>query len=99
MNFTEQLSAMTFLIAFFLGVTFGVIGGAVYGSLREDREKTLLRAAPDLVGDGARTILGVCTCGDRHTVRLLAGGGQVPTYGRDKRKSDGAGTREKSPER
>jgi hypothetical protein len=96
MNFIEQLSAMTLLIAFFTGVTFGVIGGAVYGSLREDHKKTLLQqAAPDLLSSGARMIFGVCARDNGYMARVLPGGSQVPRCGRDERNSDGSGTRVK----
>jgi hypothetical protein len=33
MDFIEQLSAVTLLIVFLFGVTFGMIGGAVHGGL------------------------------------------------------------------
>ena len=56
MNFVEQLTAITILIDFLFGVTFGIVGGAVLGSRREDYEKTLLGAAPDAFSAGARVI-------------------------------------------
>jgi hypothetical protein len=98
MNFIEQLSAVTLLIVFLFGVAFGMIGGAVHGSLSEDRKKTLLRVAPDLVSGGARVIFGVCTRDDGYMARLLPGG-RVPRYGRGERNSDGSGTRGKDPKR
>jgi hypothetical protein len=69
-----------------------------HGSLCEDRKKTLLRVAPDLVSGGARMIFGVYTCDDGSMARLLPGG-RVPRYGQGERDSDGSGTWGKDPER
>lgn len=88
MNFVEQLTAVTLLVDFFLGVTFGVVGGAVHGSLHEDREKSLLRKAPDLVSEGARVMYGVYTRDDGYMARMLDGGDQVPRDERDERRGD-----------
>jgi hypothetical protein len=74
MNFVEQVSAVLLLVDFFLGVTCGVIGGAVHGSRREDRESTMLRAAPDPISAGARVIYGVYTSADEYMIGLLPGG-------------------------
>jgi hypothetical protein len=59
MNFIEQLSAVTLLIAFLFGAALGIVGGTVHGSLCEDRKKTLLLAAPDLLSGSARMIFGL----------------------------------------
>ena len=77
MNFVEQLTAMALMVDFFLGVAFGVVGGAVHGSLREDRDKTFLGGAPDLVSEGARVLLGVFTRDDGYMARLLASRDQM----------------------
>ena len=90
MNFIEQLTAVALLVDFFLGVTFGVIGGAAHGSLREDRERTLLRAARDPVSAGARAVHGLYTGDDGYLATLLSGSGQALMDGRrDERRSDG----------
>jgi hypothetical protein len=34
MNFVEQLTAVALLVDFCLGMTIGMVGGAVHGSLR-----------------------------------------------------------------
>lgn len=102
MNFVEQLTAVTLLVDFFLGVTFGVVGGAVHGSLREDRQRTLLRAAPDLLSKGARAMYGVSTRDDGYMAHLLDGGGPVPPVGqdeRDERRGDDPGAQGKDPKR
>jgi hypothetical protein len=102
MNFIEQLTAVTLLVDFFLGVTLGIVGGAVHGSLREDRGKTLLRQAPDPVSDGARVMYGVYTRDDGYMARLLDGVGQVPPNDKDdrnKRRDGHSGAQRKDPER
>lgn len=52
MNFVEQVTAVTLLVDFFLGVTFGVVGGAVYGSSFEGRWRSLLLSGGDRVPGG-----------------------------------------------
>ena len=100
MNFIEQLTAVTLLVDFLLGVTLGIVGGAVHGSLREDREKTLLRQAPDLVSEGARVMYAAYIRDDAgYLRRLLSGGDQVPEGDRDKRRYDDSGAKGKGTER
>jgi hypothetical protein len=97
MNFVEQLTAVTLLVDFFLGVTFGVVGSAVHGSVREDRDKSLLRKAPDLVSEGARVMFAVYRRDDDgYMARLLDRGDRVP---RDERRGDDFGPHGKDPER
>jgi len=76
MNFVEQLTAITILIDFLFGVTFGIVGGAVLGSRREDYEKTLLGAAPDAFSAGARVMYGVFTRDAGYPPSLLPGSGE-----------------------
>ena len=78
MNFVEQLSAVVLLLDFLLGVTFGVVGGASFGSRRENRGFSLLRPAPDSVSDGARVVHGVYTRDDGYMASLPPGGAEVP---------------------
>lgn len=99
MNFVEQLTAVTLLVDFFLGVTLGVVGGAVHGSLHEDRERSLLREAPDLLSEGARLMYGVYTRDDGYMARLLDGGDQVQRPERDERRGDESGAQGKDLER
>lgn len=77
MNFVEQLSAVVLLLDFLLGVTFGVVGGASFGSRRENLRFSLLRSAPDAVSDGARVIYGVYTRDDGYMASLPPGGTAV----------------------
>lgn len=95
MNFVEQLTAVALLVDFCLGVTIGMVGGAVHGSLREDREKTLLGQPPDRLSRGARVMFGVYTRDDGYMARLLAGGDPVPAVDRD----DDYGGKRRDPER
>jgi hypothetical protein len=56
MGVIEQLSALLLLIDFLFGITFGVVGGAVFGS----RRGALVRAAlNDPLSAGAQVIHGV----------------------------------------
>ncbi len=71
----EQLAALSLLIAFLFGITFGVFGGAVHGSRRG---VLLVPAADDLLSAGARVIYGVCTRDeDGYPQGLLTGEGQA----------------------
>jgi hypothetical protein len=74
-NFVEQLTAIAILIDFLFGVTFGVVGGAILGSRREDYERTLLGEAPDPLSAGARVIYGVFTRDDGYLRSLLRDAG------------------------
>ena len=78
MNFVEQLTAIAILIDFLLGVTFGIVGGAILGSRREDYEKTLLGKAPDPLSAGARVVHGVFTRDDGYLRSLLPGSAEPP---------------------
>jgi hypothetical protein len=98
MNFIEQLTAVTLLVDFFLGVTFGVVGSAVHGSLREDRHRTLLRQAPDLVSEGAREMLYLSRRDDGYLASLLDGGSHVPET-QDERRGDDSGAQGTEPKR
>jgi hypothetical protein len=93
MNFVEQLTAVALLVDFFLGVTIGVVGGAVHGSLREDRKRTLLGQAPDPVSRGARAMLVPYARDDGYMARLLAGGDRVPASDRDEWRNDDSGAK------
>ena len=99
MNFIEQLTAVTLLIDFLLGMTCGMVGGAVYGSALEDSEYSLLRAAPDAVSAGARIIYGISTRDDGYMQSLLPPGGQEQGDDRDDRRSNGSGPEGTEPER
>ena len=77
MNFVEALTAIAILIDFLFGVTFGLVGGAMLGSRREDYDFSLLRAAPDPLSAGARVIHGVFTRDDGYLQRLLPGGSEA----------------------
>lgn len=99
MNFIEQLTAVTLLVDFFLGITFGVVGGAFYGSKLEDGMRSLLGTPPDAVSAGARKIHGIYTRDDGYMRNLLSSGDQVPGSDRDVRRGDDSGTEGKDLER
>ena len=94
-NFVEQLTAIAILIDFLFGVTFGVVGGAILGSRREDYEQTLLGEAPDPLSAGARVVYGVFTRDDGYLQGLLPGGadtaGNQDQDGDDESGSQGQG--------
>jgi hypothetical protein len=99
MNFVEQLTAVTLLVDFFLGVAFGVVSGAVYGSRREDGDYSLLRPAPDELIAGARIIHGLYTRDDGYMQSLLSGDSQVSGDETAKRWTDESGATGKEPRR
>jgi hypothetical protein len=88
-NFVEQLTAIAILIDFLFGVTFGVVGGAILGSRREDYEMSLLGEAPDPLSAGARLIYGVFTRDDGYLRSLLPGAGEET---RNDSRDDGSGS-------
>lgn len=86
MNAIEQLTAISLLVDFLFGVTFGVIGGAAIGARRG---ALLWPAADDLLGAGARVICGVYIRDDDGYLRSLPRGRQRP---RTPRGDDGSGS-------
>ena len=84
MEIVEQFTALSLLVVFLFGITFGVIGGAVHGSRRG---ALLVPAADDLLSAGARVIYGVYTRDDDGYLQsLLGGNGQASG---DPREDDG----------
>jgi hypothetical protein len=68
---TEQLTSLSLLIDFLFGITFGMVGVAVYGSRRG---ALLAPASDDLFSAGARVIYGVYTRDDDGYLRSLLPG-------------------------
>jgi hypothetical protein len=68
----EQLTALSLLIDFLFGITFGVFGGAIHGSRRG---VLLVPASDDLLSAGARVIYNVWTRG--YPQGLLPGNDQA----------------------
>jgi hypothetical protein len=100
MIFVEQLSAVTLLVDFFLGVTFGIVGGAAYGSRREDGDSSLLGVAPDAVSAGARMMYGLYRRDDDgYLASLLPGSRQVPGNDPEQRRGDGPAAQREDPKR
>jgi hypothetical protein len=58
------VSAIILLVVYLFGVTFGVFGSVVFGSIRESRGMSLLEQAPDPVTAGVRVLLGLFTRDD-----------------------------------
>ncbi len=71
MQIIEQFTALSLMIVFLFGITFGVVGSAVHGSRRG---ALLVPAADDLLGAGARVIYGVYTRDDDGYLQSLLGG-------------------------
>jgi hypothetical protein len=81
----EQLTSQGLLIDFLFGITFGVVGSAVYGSRRG---ALLVPAADDPLSAGARVIYGVYTRDDDGYLQsLLPRNDQAPG---DPRGDDGS---------
>lgn len=72
-NFADQASAIVILVDYLFGLAFGVIGCAVFGSVRENHKMSLLEQAPDPVSAGARVIFGVFTRDDGYLQSLRPG--------------------------
>jgi hypothetical protein len=84
----EQLTAVTIFFVFFMGVTCGVVGGAAWGSLLEDGERSLLSPAPDALSAGARFIFGVFRLDDGYLERMLRPGSKRPASHHERRGDD-----------
>ena len=60
-NFAGQtvaaMAAIILLVDYLLGVSLGMFGGLVFGSVRENHSMSLLGQAPDPISAGARAIL------------------------------------------
>lgn len=75
MEIVEQFTALALLIVFLFGITFGVVGSAVYGSRRG---ALLTPASDDPLSAGARVIYGVYTRDDDGYLQgLLTGNDQA----------------------
>ena len=85
MSFTEQLTALSLLIDFFFGITFGVVAGAVHGSRRGALP---VPALDDIVSAGARVIYGVYIRDDDGYLQSLIPGNRQAAG--DPRVDDGA---------
>lgn len=96
MNIVEQLSAVVLLVDILFGVSFGVFGGAIFASVRENRDMTLLRQAPDHISAGARVIFGVYTRDDDGYLQSLRPGGRP--VARKPRDNDCAGPHRQEPD-
>jgi hypothetical protein len=68
MEIVEPLTALSLLIIFLFGITFGVIGGTILGSRRG---ALLMPASDGLLSAGARVIYRVYTRGDNGYLRGL----------------------------
>ena len=84
MEIVEQLTALSLLIVFLFGITFGVVAGAVHGSRRG---ALLTPAADDLLSAGARVIYGVYTRDDDGYLQSLLPGNDRASG--DPRRNDG----------
>lgn len=70
----SAVSAIILLVVYLSGVTFGVFGSVVFGSIRESHGMTLLEQAPDPVTAGVRVLLGLFTRDDGYLRSLPPGG-------------------------
>lgn len=79
MNFTEQtaaaVSAIILVLDFLIGITCGMFGGVIFGSVRENHRMSLLEQPPDPISAGARVILGLFTRDDGYLRSLPPGRG------------------------
>ena len=79
------VSAIILLIDYLIGVTVGLFGGLVFGSVRENHSMSLLEQAPDPISAGARVILMPFTRDDGYLRSLPPGrpGGPGRSQGDD----------------
>jgi hypothetical protein len=76
-NFAAQASAIPaiiLLVGYLFGVAFGVVGSAVFGSVRENRNMSLLEQAPDPISAGVRVMLDLFTRDDGYLRSLPPSG-------------------------
>jgi hypothetical protein len=76
-NFAAQASAVSaiiLLVDYLIGVTVGMFGGLVFGSVREGHSMSMLEQAPDPVSAGARALLMPFTRDDDGYLRSLPPG-------------------------
>jgi hypothetical protein len=95
-SFTGQAAALSAFILFFdyiLGVTLGIFGGLIFGSVRESHSMSLLEPAPDPISAGARALLRPFVRDDGYLRSLPPGRGGVPRISRP-RKSFGSSGKE-----
>lgn len=96
MNFAQQataVSAIILLIDYLFGVAFGMFGGIVFGSVRENHRMSLLEQAPDPLSAGARVILRPFVCDDGYLRSLPPGRSRKVggSHGGDRSGSHGQG--------
>jgi len=94
MNFAEHVSvawAIALLIVYLFGITFGVVGSAVFGSVRENRNMSLLEQAPDPISAGVREMLSLFTRDDGYLRSLPPNGRRAAWSG--PRRDDPHGSR------
>jgi hypothetical protein len=70
----SAVSAIILLVIYLFGVTFGMVGSAVLGSLRENRRMSLLEQAPDPISAGARVFFNLVTRDDDGYMKSLRPG-------------------------
>jgi len=104
MNFAEHVSAawaIVLLIVYLFGITFGVVGSAVFGSVRENRNMSLLEQAPDPISAGVREMLSLFTRDDGYLRSLPPNGRRAPwnRAERDPRGGDPPGSHGQEKER
>lgn len=89
----EHLSAawaIALLVVYLFGLTFGVIGSAIFGSVRENSKMSLLEQAPDPISAGAREIFNVFTRDHGGYLRSLPPG--LREAARERQRDDSSGS-------
>jgi hypothetical protein len=78
----DQAAAIVILVIYLTGLACGLFGCAVYASVLENANMSLLRRAPDPVCAGVRVLLGLFTRDDGYLRRMPPGSDPHRPHGR-----------------
>jgi hypothetical protein len=76
-NVADQASAFFILVDYLFGLAIGVLGCAIFGSVRENHKMSLLRQAPGPVSAGARVFFGLFARDDGYLRSLPPGNDRI----------------------
>ena len=96
-NFADQAPAVMILIDYLSGLSCGLLGSMIFGSVHENRRMSLLQQAPDPVSAGARELFNLFTRDEDGYLRSLPPGER--RMARNPRQDDSSGSQGQGTER